>query len=124
VKDTRPVNLDLTTFKWPLAAITSGLHRASGIFIFAGVAFLLYLLDLSLQSEAGFTRVLAVLDLFLVKLLAWAVLAGLLYHLIAGVKHLIMDLGYGESKRGATLGAGLVLLLSAVAIIVAGIWIW
>ena len=114
----------MTSFKWPLSAITSGLHRLSGIFIFVGVAFLLYLLELSLQSETGFTQVLALLDNFFVKLLAWAVLSGLLYHLIAGVKHMIMDLGYGETIRGGTLGSLLIILLSAPAMIVAGIWIW
>jgi succinate dehydrogenase / fumarate reductase cytochrome b subunit len=56
--------------------------------------------------------------------MAWAVLAGLLYHLIAGIKHLLMDLGFGETLRGGFIGACITLALSAVAIIVAGVWIW
>ena len=124
MKESRPVNLDLSTFKYPLPAIISLLHRLSGVFIFGGVALLLYFLDLSLQSQEGFARVLGMLDHFIIKLLSWSVLAGLLYHLIAGVKHLIMDLGIGESIHGSIMGSWLVLSLSTLAMLVAGLWIW
>lgn len=122
--DNRPKNLDLLTFKYPLPAITSLLHRISGAFIFAGVALMLYMLDLSLQSEAGFQQVLGLLDNVVVKLLAWAVLAGLLYHLIAGIKHLLMDMGIGETLRGGVIGARITIAASALAMIIAGLWIW
>jgi len=124
VIDNRPKNLDLLTFKYPLPAITSLLHRISGAFIFAGVALMLYMLDLSLQSEAGFQQVLGLLDNVVVKLLAWAVLAGLLYHLIAGIKHLLMDMGIGETLRGGVIGARITIAASALAMIIAGVWIW
>jgi succinate dehydrogenase / fumarate reductase cytochrome b subunit len=100
------------------------MHRLSGAFIFFGVAVLLYLLELSLQSESGFALVLQLMDNLLVKLLVWAVVAGLLYHLIAGIKHLLMDLGIGETMKGGVIGASLTLLLSACAIVISGVWIW
>ena len=124
MKDKRPVNLDITTIKFPLAAITSLLHRLSGIFIFLGVALLLYFLDLSLQSESGFALVLELLDSFIVKFLTWAVVAGLLYHLIAGCKHLLMDMGVGETKEAAHTGAVSVVVLALIAFLIAGVWIW
>lgn len=85
---------------------------------------MLYLLELSLQSESGFASVQELLSNTFVKLLVWAVLSGLLYHLIAGIKHLLMDLGYGETLKGGFLGACMTIALSAVTIIVAGVWIW
>jgi succinate dehydrogenase / fumarate reductase cytochrome b subunit len=124
VKDTRPKNLNLFAIKWPLAAITSITHRISGIFIFIGVAILLYLLEVSLESAAGFDFVLELLAKPLVKLLVWAIVAGLLYHLIAGIKHLLMDFGIGESKQGSLRGAQLTILFAVIAIAVAGVWIW
>jgi|TARA_B100000315_G_scaffold258599_1_gene311350 succinate dehydrogenase / fumarate reductase cytochrome b subunit len=124
VKDNRPVNLDITTIRWPLAAIGSIIHRISGVFIFLNVALLLYLLDLSLQSQAGFDQAQAMLDNFVVKLVAWAVLAALLYHLIAGIKHLLMDLGIGETKQGARISTLIVMSLSGIAMVIAGIWPW
>jgi succinate dehydrogenase / fumarate reductase cytochrome b subunit len=124
VKDTRPKNLDFSTFSLPLPAITSILHRISGVFIFAGLALLLWLFGESLSSEQGFNNVAMWMDNLIVKLVLWAVISGLLYHLIAGIKHLIMDLGIGETLEGAQMGAKLVVALSAISIILTGVWLW
>lgn len=124
MKDTRPVNLNLLVFRWPLTAITSILHRLSGVLIFFGTAALLYLLQLSLSSEAGFANTTELLSGGFVKFALWAIVSGLLYHLIAGVKHLIMDWGFGETIEGGKMGSILVLVISFVAIAAAGVWIW
>lgn len=124
MKDNRPINLDFTTLRLPLPAITSFLHRISGVFIFAGTAVLLWLLAESLASEQGFSNVQQWLDTLWVKLLLWSVLAGLLYHLIAGVRHLLMDLGIGETLEGGRMGAKLVVIFSVLAIVLAGVWLW
>ena len=124
MKDNRPKNLDFSTFHLPLPAITSFLHRVSGLFIFAGVAVLLWLLNESLASEQWFNNVAMWMDNLIVKLLVWAVVSGLLYHFIAGIKHLIMDFGIGETLEGAQLGAKLVIVLSTIAIVLTGVWLW
>lgn len=124
VKDSRPVNLNLTTIRFPLAAIASILHRISGVFLFAGIAGLLYLLDLSLESPAGFALVQTILEGVLAKFLLWAVLSALAYHFVAGCKHLLMDLGWGETKSGAKTGASLTLAIALLLIVLTGVWIW
>ena len=124
VKDTRPINLDLTTVKFPLPAITSILHRISGVGLFFGIGVMLYFLQLSLESEAGFERVLELLRATPVKLTIWLILAGLLYHLIAGIKHLLMDWGLGESREGALRGAQVTLVLATVAAVLSWGMIW
>ncbi|MCB1648234.1 MAG: succinate dehydrogenase, cytochrome b556 subunit [Pseudomonadales bacterium] len=124
MKDNRPKNLDLSTIRFPLPAIASILHRISGVFIFAGVAVLLWLFAESLSSEQGFSNVGMWLGNPIVKLVVWAIVAGLLYHLIAGIKHLLMDLGIGETLEGAKTGASLVIVLSVITIVLAGVWLW
>ncbi len=124
MNDKRPKNLDFTTIHLPLPAYTSILHRASGVFIFAGIAVLLWLFSESLTSEDGFARVEQWLDQLPIKLLVWAVLVGLLYHLIAGIKHLLMDMGIGETLAGSVIGAKLVIAFSAIAILLSGVWLW
>ncbi|MDP2379849.1 MAG: succinate dehydrogenase, cytochrome b556 subunit [Pseudohongiella sp.] len=124
MKDNRPINLDFKTLRLPLPAITSILHRISGVIIFGGVFVLLWLLSSSLKSEAGFLDVQSWLAMPLVKFVVWAILAGLLYHLIAGVKHLVMDLGIGETLEGANTGAKLVVVVSVIAMLLAGVWLW
>lgn len=120
----RPVNLDLGTISLPVTAKASILHRISGVFLVAAVAVLLYLLELSLGSEAGFGRATDILGSTVARLVIWVVLAGLIYHAVAGVKHLLMDLGVGESLEGGLRGARIVFAVSAVLIIAAGFWVW
>jgi succinate dehydrogenase / fumarate reductase, cytochrome b subunit len=124
VKDNRPVNLDLSKFHFPLPAITSILHRISGVVIFAATAVLLWMLAESLSSAQGFDRVAALLDSSLAKLVLWVIVSALLYHLIAGIRHLIMDIGIGETLAGGRLGAKLIVVFSVISIVLAGVWIW
>ena len=54
----------------------------------------------------------------------WLVVSALLYHWVAGVRHLLMDIGVGETLRGGRFGAMAVAAISAVLIALAGVWIW
>jgi len=85
---------------------------------------LLLALDTSLSSPEGFEEVRAYLGSPLAKLVSWALLSALLYHLVAGVRHLIMDSGHGETLEGGKLGSKIVIVVSAVLIVLAGVWIW
>jgi succinate dehydrogenase / fumarate reductase cytochrome b subunit len=124
VKDKRPVNLDIGTMRLPITAWASITHRATGVLIFVGMAVLIWALDASLRSPESFAALQEHLSGPLAKLVIWAVLAGLIYHSLAGVRHLIMDFGVGESMEGGVLGARLVMGLSVVLIVLAGVWIW
>ena len=124
MKSQRPVNLDLRTIKLPITAYTSILHRISGVILFVGLAVLLYALDKSLASEEGFEQVKACMTSPLAKLVIWGLLSALLYHLVAGVRHLIMDMGIGETLEGGKLGSKIVIVISVVMIVLAGVWIW
>ena len=124
MKDKRPVNLDIGTMRLPLTAWTSIAHRASGVFLFAGMAVLIWVLDASLASPESFAALQDSLANPLAKLVIWAVVAGLIYHSVAGVKHLVMDLGVGETMEGGTRGAKVVVVVAAILIVLAGVWIW
>lgn len=124
VNSQRPVNLDLRTIKLPVTAYTSILHRISGVILFLGIAIMLYALGKSLGSEEGFGEVKAWLTSPLAKFVIWGLLSALLYHLVAGLRHLIMDMGIGETLEGGKLGSKIVLAISVVLIVLAGVWIW
>jgi len=124
VNSQRPVNLDLRTIKLPVTAYTSILHRISGVILFLGIAIMLYALGKSLGSQEGFGEVKAWLTSPLAKFVIWGLLSALLYHLVAGLRHLIMDMGIGETLEGGKLGSKIVLAISVVLIVLAGVWIW
>ena len=85
---------------------------------------MLYALGKSLGSEEGFVEVKACLTSPLAKFVAWGLLSALLYHMVAGVRHLIMDMGIGETLEGGKLGSKITIAVSAVLIVLAGVWIW
>ena len=109
-----PVNLNLLSIKFPITAITSILHRLSGVFLFLLIPIILYIWSYSLTSSLHFANVQAWLGSWGVKILLWLLLAALIYHLVAGIRHLIMDLGYGESKTSGPRGARAVLIVSVI----------
>lgn len=120
----RPVNLDISTISFPIPAIVSIIHRISGMVMLAGVLVLLFMLDMSLGSEKSYDELREYLAAPWAKIVVWIVLAALAYHAVAGIRHLIMDIGVGESLEGGRLGAKLVVFLSVLLIIAAGVWIW
>lgn len=124
VNKKRPVNLELSTVKLPITAYVSILHRMSGVFLFAGIAYLLWILDSSLDSQESFAAVRDASANPIYKFLLWAILSGLAYHLIMGIRHLIMDCGIGESLKGGQLGAKIALTLAIISIGLIGVWVW
>ncbi|MBB6523402.1 succinate dehydrogenase, cytochrome b556 subunit [Pseudoteredinibacter isoporae] len=124
MKKNRPVNLDISTIKLPITAYVSILHRVSGVALFAGVAILLWMLDKSLSSAGGFAELQDTLNSPLCQFIIWLTLAGLVYHMVAGIRHLIMDAGIGEDLEGGQKGAKIAIAVIAVLILLAGVWVW
>ncbi|WP_086480586.1 succinate dehydrogenase, cytochrome b556 subunit [Oceanospirillum sanctuarii] len=125
VNSKRPVNLDLATIKLPLPAYTSILHRITGVILFVGLAFMFWAFDASLESEESFNAVKETLqEGAFAKFVLWGLLSALAYHVVAGIKHLIMDVGIGETLEGGRLGAKLTLVISVILIVLAGVWVW
>ena len=120
----RPVNLDLTTFRFPITAIASILHRVAGVILFFGSFILMALLGMSLENEVGFADTLALLENGFVSFIVWGVLAALAYHFVAGVKHLFMDMGYGETLESGRLFAKVSLAVASLLIVSAAVWVW
>ncbi len=124
MKDNRPVNLDIGSIRLPITAWVSIVHRVTGVLLFAGVAVLLCLLEQSLSSPEGFEQARQSLQSTPAKLLLWAIASLLAYHSCIGVKHLIMDIGIGETMEGGVRGARIALAATAVLVILAGVWLW
>lgn len=124
MKDHRPKNLDLATIRQPITAIASILHRITGVMLFVAVGFLVWALSLSLESRQGFDQTVAVMTHPLAKLITWGILSLVIYHLFAGIKHLIMDAGFAETKEGGPLATKITLVLTVIVILLMGVWVW
>jgi len=109
-KKRRPKYLSLTALlfeiRMPVMAWVSGMHRISGALLFIPMtAWLLYLLDMSLASEAGFEHARRYLAHPLAKLglvaFAWA----LAHHFFCGIRFLLIDIDRGVELRPARASA-------------------
>lgn len=124
VKDQRPVNLNLLTIRQPITAVVSILHRITGLLLFLSLPVLFWALGMVLSGPEGFNRVAEDLASPMGKaivILLWAVVS---FHLCAGIRHTIMDMGWGETLKGGRLGAILVLVYTAALVVLGGIWLW
>lgn len=124
MKDNRPVNLNLFTIKFPVPAIVSILHRLSGLLLVLAIPLLVWMLQQSLASTATFTQLQQCLTTPFGKITVWILLSALIYHLFAGTRHLLLDMGIGESLQGGRCIAWTTISLSVIAIILLGYWLW
>ncbi len=124
MKREQPINLELASLKFPVTAIVSILHRISGIALFLLTPVMLYWLHLSLASEISFAELGAQLETSLWKFVLWIFSAALLYHVLAGMRHVLMDIGWGEALSSARMSAMTLIVLSVIGAICLGVLIW
>ena len=116
---------DLTTYRLPASGIVSILHRVSGALMFLLMPFIIWMFDTSISSEISFARFKGAFSVgmlglpgFIWKLVVLALIWAYLHHLIAGVRHLVMDINhkavskeFGKSSALFTLAASVLLTL-------------
>lgn len=125
VKKQRPVNLDLKTIQFPVTAVASILHRVSGVITFVAVGILLWLLGESLSSPEGFLTASAVMGSFFAKLIMWGILTALAYHVVVGIRHIMMDVGcLEETLQAGKRSAHISFVITVVLSILAGVLVW
>ena len=124
MKNQRPKNLNLFTIRFPLPAIVSILHRLSGVFLFLLIPFALWALNLSLSTPEGYETIHTYLSSGWAKLIVWCCLSAFLYHFVAGIRHLLMDIGIAEELKSGRISAVVAITVSVLLIILAGIFLW
>lgn len=118
----RPVFLNLIQIRLPIAGFMSILHRVSGLLLFLFIPFILYLLQMVLSGETDYQRAVELLSNPLLVLVCFSLLWGLLHHLLAGIRYLLLDVHIGVEAPVYRYTAWLVTLLSPVlALLLAGV---
>ena len=119
---------DLPTYRLPAAGWVSILHRISGLLMFLLLPFILWMFDKSLSSEISFETFKAAFNVgigfvpgWLIKLVTLAIIWASLHHLIAGLRHLWMDVSHSAvSKEFGKSSAVTVLVISIALTVVLG----
>jgi succinate dehydrogenase / fumarate reductase cytochrome b subunit len=110
---------DLPTYRLPAAGIVSILHRISGLIMFLLLPLLVWMFDTSVSSEisfakfsAAFTVGLGFVPAVLVKVVVLGLIWAYLHHMIAGVRHVYMDVCHAVTKEFGKSSAVVTLVLS------------
>ena len=108
-----------------MPAIVSILHRISGAVLFlAGIPLMLWVVQRALASPDGWAQMRGMLSHPFAKLvlvgLAWAYF----HHLIAGIRHLVMDLHIGMQLGPARQTAAATIVLALVLTLGVAIKLW
>jgi len=110
---------DLPSYRLPPAGWVSILHRVSGALMFVLLPFIIWMFDTSISSEYSFARFsnafnngLWLLPAILIKLVTLALIWAYLHHLIAGLRHVYMDVNHAVSKEFGRSSALFTLALS------------
>src|SRR4051812_36897943 len=123
-KKPRPVWYNLSPVNLPAPGLVSIFHRISGILLFLALLWVVYLLDLSLRSEADFNHLKEYLGYPIVKLgllvLGWA----FLHHFFAGIRYLLLDMQKGIELPAARASSFMVFAVSLVSTVILGAWLW
>lgn len=121
----RPKYYDLNLAHLPVPGLVSIFHRISGAVLFVPVIpALLYLMQATLGSEAGWLHWKGVLSAPAVKvvLLGFAWLYA--HHFFAGIRYLLLDMHVGVDKESARASAKAVFILGVAATAVVAWRIW
>lgn len=103
-----PKFLNLLAIRLPPGGIASIGHRISGVLMFLSIPLFAWLFGLSLDSEQGFAQALAYLHSTPFQLLFLFMVWSLSHHLLAGIRHLLLDVDIGVDKPTARLTARIV----------------
>lgn len=121
----RPKNLNLMTIKQPVPAVVSILHRVSGVVIFLLLPVFLLCMEMAVYSEVDFLALSGLLELFWIKVFVVLALSAVLFHLLAGIRHLLADFGIAHSLQAARISAWMTLVfwLGFSGLIVFRVWL-
>ena len=124
IKKKRPVYLNLVQIRLPLPGFISILHRISGALLFVAGVWLLFMLDRSLVSEAGFESTKRYLGYPVVKLALLGLIWAYCHHFCAGIRYLLLDLDKGTDLPTARLTSWIVLAASLALTVYFGTRLW
>jgi succinate dehydrogenase / fumarate reductase cytochrome b subunit len=121
----RPKYYDLNLLNLPMPGLVSIFHRITGVAMFLFlIPLVLFILQTTLSSEAGFAAWKGYFANPIVKLIVVGFVWAFMHHLFAGIRYLLLDLHIGIAKEPAQSSARVVLIAGRVApaLFAARIW--
>ncbi len=119
--DPRPLSPFTSVWRWHVTMLTSILHRAAGVALFAGVFVLVAWLAAAAEGQQTYEKLMHIMASWPGRLVLFGFTLALCFHLLNGVRYLLWDSGHGFEKGMANRTAWIAILLSLVLTI--AIWV-
>lgn len=121
-------SLPAYVMRFPPSAFVSLLHRVSGLILFLLLPAIIWAFDASVSSEISFAKFSNVFENgfwfvpgWMLKLVILVVMWSFLMHMIAGLRHLWLDVSHSATEKRSAMGsAKVVLVLTGVLTVALG----
>lgn len=114
----RPLSPHLQVWKWTFTMALSILHRASGIALVGGSLLLVWMLIAAASGETSYNYFLNFAQSIIGQVVLFGFTGTVYYHMCSGIRHFVMDLGYGITVKQAQ-KAGIIMFIVAIALTLA-----
>ena len=117
----RPVYLNLVKIRLPVGGILSILHRATGAFLVLLLPITLYILQRSLHDSEAYAEIAAQAATPLGRAVVLVFVWVFAQHFFSGIRHLLLDIGIGDSKPAARRNAWIAFAASLAVVALTGV---
>jgi succinate dehydrogenase / fumarate reductase, cytochrome b subunit len=120
----RPLSPHLQIYRPQITSVLSILHRISGVGLCLALPVLVWWLTVLSLGPQDYEAFRAFMMSWFGKLLLMGWSTALLYHLAAGIRHLLWDTGWGFELKQVQLTGYIVLAFTAIGSLILWILIW
>jgi succinate dehydrogenase / fumarate reductase cytochrome b subunit len=118
----RPLSPHVSVYRMTrYSLLTSFANRITGMVLSVGLLVFIYWLTALARGSRAYARAHAVLGSGVALLFYAAIIAAFVYHLVAGIRHLVWDTGRGLEKAQSQRSAWLV-IAAALVLTVGALW--
>ncbi|MDQ6988077.1 MAG: succinate dehydrogenase, cytochrome b556 subunit [Mariprofundaceae bacterium] len=123
-KASRPLSPRVSVYRWRAPMLASFAHRLSGVVLVIFVPVYLCLLSGLTASADDFSSTLDWMHSSVGRLFLWLVGAALMYHLVNGIRFLLLDAGFAETKQTMQWSARFSLVAGVAGALLLAVYLW
>ncbi len=120
----RPLSPRSSIYRWRAPMLASFAHRISGFVLLLFIPVYLYLLSALTASPEDFLRVLDGMHSTVGRFMLWLVGTALIYHLVNGIRFLLLDAGFSETREKMRGNARFSLVAGVIGALFLAVYLW
>ncbi len=123
-RSARPLSPRVSVYRWRGPMLASFAHRISGVVLVLFVPVYLCLLSGLTASAADFSDTINWMHSPLGRLLLWLIGSALIYHLVNGMRFILLDAGFSETREEMRGSARFSLAAGLAAVVLLAVYLW